>query len=89
MKMTVRGYTPLSRTKYVRTAEVKKGIVDFESTVSTNDTIPISEFTAIAGASLRKVSDGTAVTCTVATNIITVTQAATTDVPVTGSVWET
>jgi hypothetical protein len=87
--MTVRGYTPLSRTKYVRTAEVKKGIVDFESTVTTSDTIPITEFTAIVGATLRKKSDGAACTCTVATNIITVTEAALTDVPVVGSAYET
>lgn len=89
MKMAVRGYTPLSRTKYVRTAEVKKGIVDFEAIVSTNDTIPISEYIGITGASLRKTSDGTAVTCTVGTNIITVTQAALTNEPITGTAWET
>jgi len=87
--MTVRGYTPLSRTKYTRTAQVQKGIVDFESIVTTNDTIPISEYAAISGATLRKKSDNTVVTCTVATNIITVTQAALTDEPVVGSAWET
>ena len=87
--MTVRGYTPLSRTKYVRTTEVKKGIVDFESTVTTSDTIPISEFTAIAGAMLRKKSDNSAVTCTVATNVITVTGVGLTDEPVVGSAYET
>jgi hypothetical protein len=87
--MTVRGYTPLSRTKYVRTAEVKKGIVDFESTVTTTDTIPITEFTAIVGATLKKKSDGTDVTCTVATNVITVTGAGLTDIPVVGSAYET
>jgi len=87
--MTVRGYTPLGRTKYVRTVEVKKGIVDFESVVSTNDTIPISEYTAIAGAMLRKKSDNTAVTCTTATNVITVTGAGLTDEPVVGSAYET
>jgi hypothetical protein len=87
--MTVRGYTPLSRVKYTRTAQVQKGVVDFESIVSTNDTIPISEYTAIAGAMLRKKSDNTVVTCTVATNIITVTQATLTDEPVVGSAYET
>jgi hypothetical protein len=87
--MTVRGYTPLSRVKYTRTAQVQKGVVDFESIVSTNDTIPISEYTAVAGAMLRKKSDNTVVTCTVATNIITVTQAALTDEPVVGSAYET
>ncbi|MCJ7506343.1 hypothetical protein MUP05_07755 [Candidatus Bathyarchaeota archaeon] len=87
--MTVRGYTPLSRVKYTRTAQVQKGVVDFESIVSTNDTIPISEYTAIAGAMLRNKSDNTVVTCTVATNIITVTQATLTDEPVVGSAYET
>ena len=87
--MTVRGYTPLSRVKYTRTAQVQKGVVDFESILSTNDTIPISEYTAIAGAMLRKKSDNTVVTCTVATNIITVTQATLTDEPVVGSAYET
>jgi hypothetical protein len=38
---------------------------------------------------LRKKSDNTVVTCTVATNIITVTQAALTDEPVVGSAYET
>jgi hypothetical protein len=87
--MTVRGYTPLSRTKYVRTVEVKKGIVNFESTVTTSDTIPISEFTAIVSASLSKKSDGSAVTVTVATNVITVTGAGLTDIPVVGTAYET
>ena len=87
--MTVRGYTPLSRTKYVRTVEVKKGIVNFESTVTTSDTIPISEFIAIVSASLSKKSDGSAVTVTVATNVITVTGAGLTDIPVVGTAYET
>lgn len=89
MKMTVRGYTPLSRTKYVRTAEVKKGAVTFEATVTTSDTIPITEFAAVVRAELGKKSDGTAVTVTVATNIITVTGAGLTDIPVVGTAYET
>jgi len=87
--MVDRGYTPLSRTKYVRTVEVKKGIVDFESTVTTSDTVTITEFTAVVGATLRKKSDGSVCTCTVATNVITVTQAALTNEPVVGSAYET
>jgi len=87
--MADRGYTPLSRTKYVRTVEVKKGIVDFESTVSTSDTITITEYAAIVGATLRKKSDGSVCTCTVLTNVITVTQATLTNEPVVGSAYET
>jgi hypothetical protein len=86
--MTVRGYTPISKTKYTKTALVEKKIIDFEATVTTSDTIPISEFTAVASAHLAKKSDGSEVTCTVATNIITVTGAALTDVPVVGSAYE-
>jgi hypothetical protein len=86
--MTVRGYTPLSRVKYTKTAQVQKGVVDFETTVTTNDTIPISEFTALASAHLAKKSDGSEVTCTVATNVITVTGAGLTDIPVVGSAYE-
>ena len=86
--MTARGYTALSRTKYVKTALVEKKIVDFEAIVSTNDTIPISEFTAVASAHIAKKSDGSEVTCTVATNVITITGAGLTDVTVVGSAVE-
>jgi hypothetical protein len=87
--MTARGYTAIGRTKYTKTALIEKKVVTFEATVSTDDTIPISEFTGVASAHIAKKSDGSEVTCTVATNIITVTGAALTDVPVVGSAYET
>jgi hypothetical protein len=40
--------------------------------------------TTVNGATLLKRSDGSAVTCAVATNVITVTQGTTTNVPVVG-----
>ena len=86
--MTVRGYTPLSKTEYTKTALVKKKIIDFDSIVSTSDTIPISELTALGSAHLAKKSDGSEVTCTVATNIITVTGAGLTDIAIVGSAYE-
>lgn len=61
-----------------------KKVLQFEATVSTDDTITLSDLTTINGAALLKRSDGSAITCTVATNVITVTQAATTDVPIVG-----
>ncbi len=57
--------------------------------MTTSDTIPITEFTAVVRAELGKKSDGTAVTVTVATNIITVTGAGLTDIPVVGTAYET
>lgn len=40
-----------------------------------NDPIPIPGITTLKAAALIKVSDQSAVTCTIATNIVTVTQA--------------
>lgn len=51
-----------------------------------NDTITLSDLSAIAGAALLKESDGTAVSCTVSTTapVITVTQAGMSSTPVVG-----
>jgi len=67
----------------VAAATLKKRLV-FEATVSTDDTITLGDLTAINSAHLAKKSDGTEVTYTIATNVITVTGAGLTNVPVVG-----
>jgi len=64
-------------------ATTKKRIV-FEATVSTSDTITLDDMTTINSAHLAKKSDGSEITCTIATNVITVTQAALTNVAIVG-----
>jgi len=82
--MVDRAETVKSSRQIIITQAVTKKIIDFDATVSTNDTITVSDLAAVNGATLMKQADGTAVTCTVAANIITVTQATLTDVPVVG-----
>jgi hypothetical protein len=86
--MTARGYTAISKTRYTTTALVEKKVIILEATVSTDDTIPVSELTAVASAHVAKKSDRSEVTCTVATNIITITGAALTNVDVIVSAYE-
>jgi hypothetical protein len=76
--------TVTSNRQAIITPATTKQIVTFEATVSTDDTITLSDLTTINGAALLKRSDGSAVTCTVATNVITVTEADLTDVVVVG-----
>jgi hypothetical protein len=66
------------------TDAVTKKVLQISTSVSTNDTITLSDLTTINGAALLKRSDGSAVSCTVATNVITVTQATLTDIPIVG-----
>jgi hypothetical protein len=82
--MVARTATTTSTKQTVVTPAVEKKYVVFEATVSTDNTIPIDNLSTISGVALLKKSDGSTVTCTVATNIITVTQASLTDVPVLG-----
>ena len=78
--MAVRTAKTTAVKQTVVTAAVEKKYANLETPVSTNDTIPVSELTDILAAAVFKKSDGTAITFTEATNIITITQAATTDV---------
>jgi len=66
------------------TAAITKKRIVFEATVSTSDTITLDDMTTINSAHLAKKSDGTEVTCTIATNVITVTQAGLTNVAIVG-----
>jgi len=68
----------------ITTDAVTKKVLQISAIVSTNDTITLNDLTTISGAALLKRADGTAVTATVATNVITVTQATLTDVPIVG-----
>jgi hypothetical protein len=57
--------------------------------VSTNDTVTLDNFTTIAAAYLCKESDGTTVAFTKSTNVLTVTEAALTNVAVRGYAYGT
>jgi hypothetical protein len=87
--LAVRTAKTTSSKQTVVTAAVEKKYVNFETPVSTDDTIPITELTDILAAALFKKSDGTAITFTEATNIITVTQATTTNVDAVGFAYGT
>jgi len=76
--------TVLSNRETIVTPAVAKRVIDFEAKVSTDNTITLSDLSSIAGAALLKRSDGSAVTCTVNGNVITVTGAGLTDVVVEG-----
>jgi hypothetical protein len=87
--LAIRTAKTTSSKQTVVTAAVEKKYVTFETPVSTDDTIPITELTDILGAALFKKSDGTAITFTEATNIITVTQATLTNVDAVGFAYGT
>jgi len=87
--LAVRTAKTTSSKQTVVTAAVEKKYVNFETPVSTDDTIPITELTDILAAALFKKSDGTAITFTEATNIITVTQATLTNVDAVGFAYGT
>ena len=78
--MVARTAKTTSSKQTVVTPAVEKKYGTWETPVSTDDTVPIPELTDILSASVVKKSDGLAITFTEATNIITITQAATTDV---------
>jgi len=82
--MTVRSAKVVERGTIVVTEATLKKREVFETKVSTDDTIPLGDFTTINSAHLAKKSDGSEVTCTIATNVITVTGAGLTDVDVVG-----
>jgi hypothetical protein len=87
--LAVRTAKTTSSKQTIVTPAVEKKYVNFETPVSTDDTIPITELTDILAAALFKKSDGTAITFTEATNIITVTQATTTNVDAVGFAYGT
>ena len=77
----------VTRDKTVTVTEaVTKRCVSFEATVSTDDTIMFSMLSTVSGSSVFKQSDGSSVTHTKSTNVLTITQAGLTNVPVTGFV---
>ena len=73
----------------VVTAAVEKKYMTFEATVSTDNTITLGNLTDILGAALFKKSDGSVVTFTETTNVITVTSAGLTNVPIVGFAYGT
>jgi hypothetical protein len=87
--MADRTETVTSSKQTVVTAATEKKYITFEATVSTDDTVTLGDLTDILGAAVFKKSDGTAITFTEATNVITITQATTTNVPVVGFAYGT
>jgi len=53
-----------------------------DAVVSTNDTVTFDNLTTVTSAFVCKKLDGTSVTCSVATNVVTITGAGLTNVPV-------
>jgi hypothetical protein len=81
--------TVTSEKQTIVTAAVEKRYITFEAEVSTDDTITLGDLADILGAALFKKSDGTAVTFTEATNVITITEAALTSEPIVGFAYGT
>ena len=63
----------------VTTTSLKK-YVCFDVTMSTNDTVTIADLSSIDSASLVNLTDGLEDTCTIATNVVTLTQSGITNV---------
>jgi hypothetical protein len=84
-----RSETVTSSKQTVVTPAVEKKYLIFEATVSTDDTVTLGDLLDILGAAVFKKSDGSAVTFTEATNVITITQATLTNVPVVGFAYGT
>ena len=87
--MADRSETVTSSKQTIVTAATEKKYITFEATVSTDDTITLGDLADILYVKLCKKSDGSDVACTEATNVVTVTQAATTNVPVVGFAYGT
>jgi hypothetical protein len=71
-----------SSKQIVVTPAVEKKYAVVHATVSTDETVPIGQLTDILYVKCCKESDGSDVTCTKATNVVTITQAGLTDVNV-------
>lgn len=62
-----------------------RSYIAFEaSPIDTNDTVPLSELANITDVKCWRLDTGASITATEATNIVTITQAALTDVPIVG-----
>lgn len=57
-------------------------IVAEASPVDTNDTVTLGDLASITHAECFRLDTGASITCTTATNVVTITQAALTDIPV-------
>lgn len=87
--MADRAETITSSKQTVVTPAVEKKYITFEATVSTDDTIMLGDLADILYVKLCKKADGADVTCTEATNVVTVTGAGLTNVPVVGFAYGT
>jgi hypothetical protein len=87
--MTDVAETVTSSKQTIITPAVQKKYITFEATVSTDDTVTLGDLADILGAALFKKSDGSSVTFTEATNVITITGAGLTNVPIVGFAYGT
>ncbi len=84
-----RAETVTSSKQTIVTAAVAKKYMTFEATVSTDDTVTLGEMSTISYAKVCKKADGADVTCTIGTNVVTITGAGLTNVPVVGFAYGT
>jgi hypothetical protein len=87
--MTDVAETVTSSKQTIVTPAVEKKYLTFEATVSTDATVTLGDLADILGAALFKKSDGSAVTFSEATNVITITQASLTNEPIVGFAYGT
>lgn len=87
--MTDVSETVTSSKQTIVTAAVERKYVTFECTVSKGNTITLGDLTSILFAPICKKADGTAVACTVGTNVITITESPCSSVEIVGFAYGT
>jgi hypothetical protein len=87
--MTDVAETVTSSKQTIVTPAVQKKYLTFEATVSTDNTVTLGDLADILGAALFKKSDGSVVSFTEATNVITITGASLINVPIVGFAYGT
>jgi predicted DNA-binding ArsR family transcriptional regulator len=87
--MTDVAETVTSSKQTVVTASVEKKYITFEATVSVGNTITLSDLTDILYVKACKKSDGSDVTCTEATNVVTITESPLSSVAIVGFAYGT
>ena len=87
--MTDVSETVTSSKQTIVTAAVEKKYITFEATVSRTNTITLGDLTSILYAKLCKKADGADVSCTVGTNVITITESPCSSVEIVGFAYGT
>jgi hypothetical protein len=81
--------TVTSSKQTIVTPAVEKKYITFEATVSQGNTIILGDLTDILYVKLCKKSDGTDVTCTEGTNVVTITESPCSSVAIVGFAYGT